>query len=549
MNLISKTILACLCVATSASASEVSKKPAYQPAPFEKLDPFTTNDWWNRRDCHITPVKVERDQVLAFGLYTLARRTLKLTAQLYPLYPDESRTVYLDIKEGEKWIQVAQARVYDIGWSAHFRINDWDDTQTKPYRLRHGENATFEGTIRANPVHKDEIVLASLSCNSNQDLGPRDQIVRNLRIQDPDIVFFAGDQSYFHKHHTAAWLLWGKQFLELIRDRPTITIPDDHDIGQGNLWGEGGKKASTYHGDDGGYFYSPDYVRMVERCQTWHLPDAYDPTPVAQGIGVYYTSYPIGGIDLAIIEDRKFKSGPKGRVPMLGKRVDLVLQKDYNPADLELPELKLLGNRQLSFLQNWANETQDTQFKAVLSQTPFAGAAHFSGNLENRVYADLDSNGWPSTGRNKALRIIKAANAIHISGDQHLSTVLQHGIEEHDDGPWSFTSPAIVNNYWSRWWKPNEEELTTTAPIETSLLPWTGQFEDGFDNPLTMHAYANPETTSHGAGYGLVRFQKKTDTIVFESWPRDTDLTAPNPQQFPGWPVTIGNTTQTRIKN
>ncbi|MBD5777939.1 hypothetical protein IEN85_00335 [Pelagicoccus sp. NFK12] len=540
------TLLFATCLAGQSPAQEATE--AYRKAPFEELDTFAVNDWWNRNECWITPMKVERDEVLAFGLYTVARQTLKLTAQLYPLYPDESRDVYLDIKENGRWKQIAKAPVYDLGWSAHFRIADWDDTKDTPYRLRHGDAASFEGLIRANPIHKDEIVLASLSCNSNQDRGPRDNYVRNLRIQDPDILFFAGDQSYFHNQHTAGWLLWGKQFRDIIRDRPTITIPDDHDIGQGNLWGEGGKKASTYHGDDGGYYYSPDYVRMVERCQTWHLPDAYDPAPVEQGIGVYYTDYPIGGIELAIIEDRKFKSGPLDRVPMMGERVDLVLKKDYDPDALDLPGLTLLGERQLAFLHNWAQPKPNQPIRAVLSQTGFAGAAHFSGNLENRVYADLDSNGWPRSGRNKALRIIRDANAIHIAGDQHLATVLQHGIDEHDNGPWSFVSPAIVNNYWSRWWKPSEEELAATSPIGASKLPWTGRFKDGFGNPLTMHAYANPENADHGAGYGLIRFRKRANQVVFECWARSANLSQDNASQFPGWPVTIDLTTQERVK-
>jgi 3',5'-cyclic AMP phosphodiesterase CpdA len=107
------------------------------------------------------------------------------------------------------------------------------------------EKAAFEGTIRRDPVDKETIVVGSLSCNSNHDRGDRDSIVRNLLAQDPDLLFFAGDQSYDHAQHTAAWLLWGKQFREVLRDRPVITIPDDHDIGQPNFWGEGGIVADS----------------------------------------------------------------------------------------------------------------------------------------------------------------------------------------------------------------------------------------------------------------------------------------------------------------
>ena len=53
-----------------------------------------------------------------------------------------------------------------------------------------------------------------------------------------------------------------------------------------------------------------EYVKRVERAQTSHLPDPYDPTPIQRGIGVYYTQYNWGRISMAILEDRKFKTGP-----------------------------------------------------------------------------------------------------------------------------------------------------------------------------------------------------------------------------------------------
>ncbi len=37
---------------------------------------------------------------------------------------------------------------------------------------------------------------------------------------------------------------------------------------------------------------------MVQRVQTSHLPDPFDPTPVLQGIGVYYTDLQWGGVSL-----------------------------------------------------------------------------------------------------------------------------------------------------------------------------------------------------------------------------------------------------------
>ncbi len=505
-------------------------------APFEDLDTISTNDWWNRGSNPIIDVNVNRDEVVAFGIYTVANNSLKLSAQLFPLYPQETRMVRLEIMVDKNWKEIQQQEVNDIGWSALFRVDNWDNSKDVPYRLLHDEKASFEGLIRKDPFDKNEIVLAALSCNSNKDRGDRANYIRNINHHNPDLLFFAGDQSYDHKEHTAAWLKWGMQFRDLIRSRPCITIPDDHDIGQGNIWGENGKKASSMAGSDGGYFFHPEYIKMVERCQTAHLPDPFDPSPIEQGIGVYYTNLVLGGIDFAILEDRKFKSGPEGKIPQQGPRPDHIRNPDYDPKSIDLPGLKLLGDRQLTFLDKWGKAKDDVAMKAVLSQTGFCGGAHLHGKKENRLHADMDSNGWPQTGRNKALRLISQADAIHIAGDQHLATVIRHGSDEYDDGPWAFVVPAIVNNYYSRWWWPEDEKPGANS---NERLPWTGRYLDGFNNKITMHAYANPDSPSNGAGYGIIRFNKPDQTATFECWPRYEDVTTENPKQFTGWPITV----------
>jgi len=59
---------------------------------------------------------------VAFGLYTVSNGILKLSAQLYPLYPDESREVRLEIREEGKWKEIQVSKVNDLGWSALFRV-------------------------------------------------------------------------------------------------------------------------------------------------------------------------------------------------------------------------------------------------------------------------------------------------------------------------------------------------------------------------------------------------------------------------------------------
>jgi len=191
------------------------------------------------------------------------------------------------------------------------------------------------------------------------------------------------------------WYMLGWSFRDLMRNRPTVTIPDDHDVYQANLWGAGGRH--TDKDDKGGYIMSPQFVNMVQRTQTSHLPDAYDPKPIEQGIGVYYTSMNYGRVDFAVIEDRKFKSGPAGIVPPTKTgRADHVMDPDFDPKTADVPEATLLGQRQLDFLEDWAGDWQNTDMKVVLSQTIFANVANLHGAGKTRLVADYDSNGWPS---------------------------------------------------------------------------------------------------------------------------------------------------------
>lgn len=509
---------------------------------FPNLDSDATGEWWKPKGKKQPRLLVPRDEVVAFALYTHDRGVLKLTAQLFPLMPDEPRKVQLDLMRDGAWQQVAESDVIELGWSAHFRIADWDNTQTVPYRVRLQEQSSFTGSIRKDPVDKDVIVVGVLSCNSSRTPGPRPKMIENLKRQDPDFLFFAGDQSYHHTQHTFGWLEFGMQFRDVMKDRPTVTIPDDHDVGQANIWGENGKKAATPQGPQGGFFYPVKYVNMVQRCQCWHLPDAYDPTPIERGIGVYYTSLKVGGVDFAILEDRKFKSGPEGKIPKMGPRPDHINDPAYNRDSINLPGLKLLGDRQLKFLNEWSQDWTDTEMKAVLSQTAFCGAVHLHGTPDNRLLADLDCNGWPQAGRDAALREIRRAWAVHLCGDQHLAVTVKHGIDEFGDGPFGFTSPAIVNTIYGRWWHP-EDEQAGPNPVPDSPLDWTGDFEDGLGNKISMLAYANPEDrtdeTKRADGYGITRFNKIDRTITFECWHRFADVRDGDKAQFPGWPITV----------
>lgn len=519
---------------------------------FPSLDNRATADWWkrspdpnakaNKRNRLKINLEVPREEVIGFAVYTLQNKTLKLTAQLFPLKPEETQEVRLEVKDGDAWKEIAKENIVYPGWSAHFRIKNWDATKDTPYRLRHAEKATFEGLVRKDPKDQDTITVGNFSCNSSRTTGPRPVILKNLIKQNPDVLFFAGDQTYNHTQHTYGWLEFGLQFRDIMRDRPTITIPDDHDVGQANLWGEEGILATNAAGPSGGYFYPPAYVNMVQRQQTWHLPDPVDPAPIKRDIGVYFTNLTYGGISFAILEDRKFKTGPQGTIPKMGPRPDHINDPKYDRKAVDVKGLKLLGDRQLKFLNTWSQDWTGAEMKCVLSQTAFCGAVHIHGSPKNRLLADLDSNAWPQTPRNNALREIRRGWATHLCGDQHLAVSVRHGIDTFDDGPYAFTSPALINTIYGRWWHP-EDEKAGPNPVPNSPLPWTGNYLDGLGNKLTMLAYANPpnrnDEKQRADGYGLARFKKSTREVTFECYKRFTDVTTDKDSQFPGWPITF----------
>ncbi len=510
---------------------------------------------------------------VCFVLYTLHARILKLTAHLYPLKPGDNQVAELQIRQNttEKWKAIAKTKIrtghYAVpkgsqSWTAHFRIENWASSQDWQFRVvTHGGKKEYTGRIRRDPLDKEEIVVAAFTGNSSRDLRLKPDIIAAIKAVDADLLFFSGDQVYTEKNHAYGWLRFGQQYGEITRDRPTICIPDDHDVGQGNLWGAGGKKSKGRPFHDGGYVMPPFHVREVEYVQTSHLPDPVDPRPVQQGIGVYFTRLCWGRIDFAIIEDRKFKSGP--RMVLKSRHT-----KPDDPETWDSPEAKLLGQRQLTFLRKWAADWKGVDQKCVLSQTIFSTIYTRRPHPNPAEREDLrsqppnsnprypckaglanwgatDSNGWPRHGRNRALREIRKGFAFHISGDVHLGAVIRYGIDDWNDAGYAFCVPSIVN-YWPRYWSPQCRPCQGIPGRDSRF----GQFYDVFGNRLTMLAVANPDpkaTKMHkadpkrprfaGDGFGIVRFNKKSGLITVECWPRFTDLRSPKAKQYDGWPV------------
>jgi phosphodiesterase/alkaline phosphatase D-like protein len=543
--------------------AKAQAKTKAQTGPGRGTGTFWFSDW------RVSGEKVELHPDRAFGpilfsQYTLSLGVLKLTAQMVPLGPEDSPSAFLEVERDGTWTRIASTVIHPECRTATFRLEGWDVAKDTPYRvaytLKHsgGEPTAhhWHGTIRRDPVHQPVITVADVSCNTHAAF-PNAAFVEAMTKLNPDMLAFVGDQFYESSggygtvrspldvailDYLRKWYLHGWTWRTLTRDRPSVALPDDHDVYQGNIWGEAGQAQRTTQ-EAGGYEMPGAWVNVVYRTQTEHHPDPYDPTPIAQGIRVFYGPLTYGRISFAVLADRQFKSGPEGKVPATGSRGDHVLDASFDPTTADRPGLELLGERQMRFLRDWAADWRGAEMKAVISQTVFVAMATTHGGNREVLRADYDANGWPQTPRNAALREIRKAFALHIAGDQHLPAVVHYGVDGPCDAGVAFAGPA-VNVGYPRWWEPSEpgKNRAQGAP-ET-----TGDFVDHFGNPMTVLAVANgairPRSTlleqlhDRASGLALVRFDKGKRTITLECWPFLADVTEPN-TQFPGWPVTV----------
>ncbi|MBI1372634.1 MAG: twin-arginine translocation pathway signal [Phycisphaera sp.] len=506
---------------------------------------------------------------ILFALHTLSNSrgddgyVMKITAQLPPMGKTDPQSVTLEVQRDGKWTRLAEQPVDADACTATFRIAKWDPTVATPYRLVYGD-AQYAGTIRKEPLDRP-LVIGSLTCQFYHGF-PYEPVARNLATADPDMLYFSGDQIYEPNggygiirnpadrailNYLRKWYLFGWAFGDVMRDRPTVCLPDDHDVLQGNIWGEAGKpmREGGSTSSDGGYMEPARMVNVVHRTNCGHNPDFFDPTPVQQDISVYYGDMVYGRVSFAIVADRQFKSGPEFVDTGKG-RGDWVPDPNFDTSTLDKPGLELLGDRQHKFLEHWVGDWRGADMKVLLSETVFANAATHHGNHDNFLLADLDSGGWPQTPRNHALRIIRKAFPIHLNGDQHLTTLLQYGVDEQHDAFWSFTSPAISNIY-QRWWRTDEIKRPVANRPDHNL-PNTGEYRDGFGNLLYMYAVGNPVGTGRGksnrydwaddrtGGFGVIRVDRAKRTYTCESYRFLIDLNKPgDADQYPGFPHTI----------
>jgi hypothetical protein len=273
-----------------------------------------------------------------------------------------------------------------------------------------------------------------------------------------------------------------------------------------------------------------------------------DPKPMKQGINVLFGPMLYGRVSFAIIADRYFKSGPEDKVNTWEGRPDHVKDTKYDVTSLDKPGLQLLGERQEKFLEGWASDWRGADFKCLLSQTIFCNLANYHGGNRTFIFADLDSNGWPQSARNNALRIMRKGYAFHYAGDQHLPSITQNGIDTWGDAGFAFCVPSIAAGYPRSWLPDMEGRPVQNRP--DGGLPNTGEYRDGLGNHVTVYGIGNPadknrrgrENTAHdkSSGHGIVRFDPATLTIAMECYRVQIDPKKAQPgDQFPGWPKTI----------
>jgi len=510
-------------------------------------------------------------------LFSVTGQTLKMTAQLLPLAVDSATTVLLETTApGDlAWTTRATADV-GPGYAALLRVDDWDSTLAWSYRVSVSSGGdSYRGTIPAEPAGDRPLVVAAVTCtkashrpfDAGGDSGgpklpgeqflyrfdaanayfPHEQLTGSIAAQGPDVFACLGDQFYETsptvKDTSPAptldllyrWYLWHWAFREITRDRPTVILVDDHDVFQGNIFGEDGQPllpGQSY--DAGGYANDPAWVNVVQRIQCGHNPDPYDSAPVLRGITVYFTAFTYGGARFVLLEDRKFKSPATGI--------------DQNGVKIPTNQLQLLGSRQEAMLAEIANPADDASDPptVVFTQTMYAS---LETNQSGIITANKGTNGWPVAARDRALTSIKAFGGCLVSGDTHLPALVHHGITSLTDGPIQFSVPAGSTSV-QRWFEP------ATALPNAREQPYTGDAVDGFHHHMRVLAVANMAwtqqqvvkaygNTSYGRrefkqeGYGVVRIDPTLREYTFEAWRWDSQPTNGTDVPMPGWPVVI----------
>ncbi|KAL3913192.1 MAG: hypothetical protein SGILL_006588 [Bacillariaceae sp.] len=408
--------------------------------------------WFRERE-QFQPIKDNRDEqtMIAGVLYTHSEKKLKMTVMFPPLHSDESRRakVYLtpsslDKDSGGK-VSERHCQIREGTWHCLVQFGNIPHDQEYTYEIQYTADASQDGNHFYKydgmvPMQKDYPRIAGVGCFGPDGTKNKDALRDAIIAQNPDLVVFQGDQTYFHEDVSNAVRLveLGCPTVytmgELTRNVPTIVQMDDHDFGQGNIWGAGlGDEDSG-----AGFEKSPCVVNRVQELALGHLPDPATTDTLDNGISVHYTNYIYGKTDLAVLESRKFKN--------------------FAAADSD----SYFGSDQEAWVEEWCQD-QD-RLKVVLLQTPIVDIATNKTKNHGIVPMSEDFLKKADPGRDRFLDIVKGCSPLLLSGDQHLGVAVtypEHGISE-------CASPAAINDVF---WRLNVMEPGTTSTM--TGVPYT----------------------------------------------------------------------------
>ncbi|MEM1026890.1 MAG: alkaline phosphatase D family protein [Planctomycetota bacterium] len=538
----------------------------------------------------------------AFGpiagvLYSVANGDLKVGVQCVALgatrtpnskqKPGSRAAVRLEVQNTSgEWEAVSHpVGIAEPDYYALIRLRGYDATQARDFRVvlhglpgHDGPDPNYAFHVPAEPTD-GQLAIGGVSCTGamgrryNVDLNklaegerlvgkwtpanvwmPWQGVIDPLMASEPDLLFFTGDQLYESNPTPRSpidafpvddflykWLIWHWSFQEVTRKVPSVLQTDDHDVWHPNLWGDGGRLMTQGWDAGGGFLQSPLFVNLVQRAMCGHNPDPYDAGPLDSGVTNYFHTFSYGGVDFAVLEDRKFKSAAK---------------EAYRQT-----EPQLLGDAQLRMLEQW-NDQRTSDVRIVVSQTGYANLATRPNGMMTQ---DRDTHGWPKEARDRAVELFEANDAILFTGDQHLAAVARLETPNTDGpGVMQFGQPAAGCIWW-RWFYPSPD--LRRGPVPSSDGPgYLGRFVDGFGNPFEVLAVANPAPPDRvndypnpqrhrvseaesdagvgtsrrvhgGEGVALIRVDQPAGRIIFECWPLDADVLRGDAAQFPDWPI------------
>src|SRR5207247_1972345 len=81
----------------------------------------------------------------------------------------------------------------------------------------------------------------------------------------------------------------------------------------------------------------------------------------------------------------------------------------------------------------------------------------------------------------------------HITGDQHLGSTVQYGIDDWNDASWAICTPAVSNIFPRRWYPPHPGRKPNPHSPRN-----TGEFLDGFGNKVTVHTGVQSPANRYG---------------------------------------------------